>query len=292
MHVVEHDVSSTASRSTNRLRGGRDPRAPRRRRPAGRAAARPSAHAYDVARGWRRGSRSRLHRRLPGPARLRRVVHPADDADHEPYSNRAMARDVVAVMARSARALRRRRARPRRARGARAAIDPPAVSPARRHGRRPGRRGAGALRRALRRRVVALVLPRPDGQAGRGVHLARPRRLVQRRTRSAWARELRRLAARDPRPGDRARDGRGLPRRPRIDRAHEEADRAAGRRVACPPLCAWSVRDDLEELYGDPLEPWRAWVAGDTRSTGSTPGTTSPRRPRRRSPPSWRGSLG
>ena len=45
-----------------------------------------------------------------------------------------------------------------------------------------------------------------------------------------------------------------------IDRAHDEADRAAGRRVACPTLLAWSIHDDLEELYGDPLAIWRAWA--------------------------------
>lgn len=38
-----------------------------------------------------------------------------------------------------------------------------------------------------------------------------------------------------------------------IDRAHEEADRAAGRRLRMPTLVLWSERDDLEELYGDPL---------------------------------------
>jgi haloacetate dehalogenase len=45
-----------------------------------------------------------------------------------------------------------------------------------------------------------------------------------------------------------------------IDRAHEEADRAAGRRVACPLLVMWSRHDDLEDLYGDPLEIWRSWA--------------------------------
>ena len=49
---------------------------------------------------------------------------------------------------------------------------------------------------------------------------------------------------------------------PRADRADEEADRAAGRHVACPTLVAWSVHDDMEELYGDPLAIWRSWVAG------------------------------
>src|SRR3954451_23146910 len=47
-----------------------------------------------------------------------------------------------------------------------------------------------------------------------------------------------------------------------IDRHDEAADRAAQRRVACPTLCAWSLRDDLEDLYGDPLAVWRPWVDG------------------------------
>jgi len=45
-----------------------------------------------------------------------------------------------------------------------------------------------------------------------------------------------------------------------VDRAHDEADRAAGRRVACPLLVLWSRDDDLEELYGDPLRIWRDWA--------------------------------
>jgi haloacetate dehalogenase len=45
-----------------------------------------------------------------------------------------------------------------------------------------------------------------------------------------------------------------------IDRRHDEADRRDGRRVACPTLVAWSAFDDMEELYGDPLEPWRKWA--------------------------------
>lgn len=44
-----------------------------------------------------------------------------------------------------------------------------------------------------------------------------------------------------------------------IDRAHEEADRAAGRRVTCPLLVLWSSRDNLEDLHGDPLAVWREW---------------------------------
>jgi haloacetate dehalogenase len=56
-----------------------------------------------------------------------------------------------------------------------------------------------------------------------------------------------------------------------IDREHDEADRAAGRRVRCPTLVAWSLRDDLEDLYGDPLAIWRDWaddVRGATIDSG------------------------
>ncbi len=45
-----------------------------------------------------------------------------------------------------------------------------------------------------------------------------------------------------------------------IDRVHDDADRAAGRRVTCPTLLLWSQRDDLEDLYGDPIAVWRAWA--------------------------------
>ncbi|WP_375422975.1 alpha/beta fold hydrolase [uncultured Friedmanniella sp.] len=45
-----------------------------------------------------------------------------------------------------------------------------------------------------------------------------------------------------------------------VDRADEEADRAAGRRVEPPLLVLWSLRDDLEELYGDLLAVWRPWA--------------------------------
>ena len=52
-----------------------------------------------------------------------------------------------------------------------------------------------------------------------------------------------------------------------IDRALEEADRAAGRKIEAPLLVLWSLRDDLEQLYGDPLAIWRDW-AGDVRGHG------------------------
>ncbi|MFG3442367.1 alpha/beta fold hydrolase [Nonomuraea sp. NPDC047897] len=49
-----------------------------------------------------------------------------------------------------------------------------------------------------------------------------------------------------------------------VDRAADDADRAAGRRVRCPVLVLWATRDDMEDLYGDPLAVWRDW-ADDVR---------------------------
>ena len=56
-----------------------------------------------------------------------------------------------------------------------------------------------------------------------------------------------------------------------IDREHEEADRANGRRITCPVLVVWAARDDTEELYGDPLPIWHAWaddVSGQRLDSG------------------------
>ncbi len=44
-----------------------------------------------------------------------------------------------------------------------------------------------------------------------------------------------------------------------VDREHDRRDRAEGRRIDCPLLVLWSTHDDMELLYGDPLEVWRAW---------------------------------
>lgn len=52
-----------------------------------------------------------------------------------------------------------------------------------------------------------------------------------------------------------------------VDREHDEVDRAAGRRVTCPTLVLWSERDDLVELFGDPVPIWREWA--DDVSSGS-----------------------
>jgi haloacetate dehalogenase len=41
--------------------------------------------------------------------------------------------------------------------------------------------------------------------------------------------------------------------------------------VRCPTLIAWSVHDDLEDLWGDPVAIWRGWaddVRGATIDSG------------------------
>ncbi|RXT17943.1 alpha/beta hydrolase [Rhizobium leguminosarum] len=52
-----------------------------------------------------------------------------------------------------------------------------------------------------------------------------------------------------------------------IDHLHDRADRDAGRKVMCPMLCLWSLRDDMEQIYGDPAAIWRNW-ADDVRGFG------------------------
>ena len=46
------------------------------------------------------------------------------------------------------------------------------------------------------------------------------------------------------------------------DRAHDEEDRARGVTIDCPTLVLWPSRDDLGELYGDPVAVWRPWAPG------------------------------
>ncbi|MET3663908.1 alpha/beta fold hydrolase [Caulobacter sp. 1776] len=54
-----------------------------------------------------------------------------------------------------------------------------------------------------------------------------------------------------------------------IDREHDDADRAAGRRIDCPLLALWSASGGLDSWYADdggPLGVWRGWatrVAGE-----------------------------
>jgi haloacetate dehalogenase len=47
-----------------------------------------------------------------------------------------------------------------------------------------------------------------------------------------------------------------------IDREHERADRASGRRIVCPLLALWSARGPLGSWYveeGGPIALWLAW---------------------------------
>ena len=45
-----------------------------------------------------------------------------------------------------------------------------------------------------------------------------------------------------------------------IDRQHDAADRQAGCKITCPTLVLWSLRDDLQQLFGDVLDVWRPWA--------------------------------
>lgn len=45
-----------------------------------------------------------------------------------------------------------------------------------------------------------------------------------------------------------------------IDAEHDRQDRAAGHRIQCPTLVAWSIHDDTHELFGNLPEIWGSWV--------------------------------
>ena len=206
---------------------------------------------------------------------------PPTTADHEPYSKRAMARDCVALM----RALGHERfAVVGHDRGAYVAL--------------------ADWRSTIRRRSPALAVLDgvPIGEA-----LAR----CDARFAARWwhwfflgqtDKPAERVINADPTPGtgrperDGRRGVRGL--RPAIhdpatvhamcedyraglgvDRAADEADRAAGRRIALPGAVRLVERDDMEELYGDPLAIWRS-------------GPRRARRADRPRPPHGRGGAG
>jgi haloacetate dehalogenase len=56
-----------------------------------------------------------------------------------------------------------------------------------------------------------------------------------------------------------------------VDRAHDAADRAAGRTVACPTLVLWGARDDTEDVFPGIREIWRK-LAADLRAGPSNSG--------------------
>lgn len=49
-----------------------------------------------------------------------------------------------------------------------------------------------------------------------------------------------------------------------IDREHDEADRASGRQVMCPVMLLESAHDDLD-IHGDPAAIWSPWLARPLR---------------------------
>jgi haloacetate dehalogenase len=46
-----------------------------------------------------------------------------------------------------------------------------------------------------------------------------------------------------------------------VDYEHAEADRREGRRIRCPTLLLYATRDDMEDIYGDPVVVWEPWVS-------------------------------
>ncbi|MFF2324049.1 alpha/beta fold hydrolase [Agrobacterium sp. NPDC058088] len=44
-----------------------------------------------------------------------------------------------------------------------------------------------------------------------------------------------------------------------VDHLHDLDDRTSGRKLTCPLHVLWSLRDDLEMLYGDVLAVWQPW---------------------------------
>jgi haloacetate dehalogenase len=45
-----------------------------------------------------------------------------------------------------------------------------------------------------------------------------------------------------------------------VDRGHDDTDAEAGNKVQAPTLVLWAARDDLADLFGDPLAIWRRWT--------------------------------
>ena len=65
-----------------------------------------------------------------------------------------------------------------------------------------------------------------------------------------------------------------------VDHLHDREDRLAGRRVECPTLVLWSLRDDLERLYGDVLAVWRPWTTRLKAGASTAVTTWRKKRPR------------
>ena len=61
------------------------------------------------------------------------------------------------------------------------------------------------------------------------------------------------------------------------DLAHDEADRAAGKKIACPMLAIWGARGGIPAETEGPLATWREW-ATDVRGFPIDSGHYLPRR--------------
>jgi len=196
---------------------------------------------------------------------------PASDADHAPYSKRAMARDMVSVMERLGF---RRFSVAGHDRGARVAYrialdDPDRVDricvldamPLETVWQRADARFALSF---WPWSLLAQPSPLPErilmASADAIVEHAlaewgTPAEVFPRDVRAAYAAQLR-----DPEHAraicEEYRAGAG------IDRIHEQADLASGRRIECPLFVLWSSRGALESWYvteGGPLGLWKQW---------------------------------
>ena len=96
--LVDYECVRRIPGKPDRPRRSVDLCAPRRRRPAGRAAARAPSYLGHLASGRATSCPARLHRHLPGSSGVRQSRAPAPAADHTAHSKRVAARDIVAVM--------------------------------------------------------------------------------------------------------------------------------------------------------------------------------------------------
>ena len=227
----------------------------------------------------RAAARPPPHRRRHRPRRLRDSFRPAPTSGHAAHSKRALALDQVEAMAAARlRRLRRGRARPRRARGV-----PDGARPSRDRARLAvldivptgevwGRADAAVARGYWHWSFLALPAPLPerliagDPDAFFELHVRGQLGLGERPDRypldvlDAYRRTLDDPGAVEAMCED-YRAG------ATVDAEHDDADRAAGRVIACPVLVLWSANGGLPRFYPDVLDVWRPW-APDVRGTG------------------------
>lgn len=192
---------------------------------------------------------------------------PEPTSDHEPYSKRAVARDHVAVMRELGFERFSVAGHDRGAYGAyRLALDHPDrverlavldIVPA---GEAWGRADARFMLRWWHWAFLAQPAPLPERLLERD-----PEAYYFRGDRSVFAPEalaayLRAIHS----PATRHAMCEDYRANATIDRELDDADRAGGRRIRCPVLVLWASGDDLENLYGDPIQVWRSW-ADDVR---------------------------